>query len=107
MGWRRPLAGLACIATLAACSGNATPGSEAAARGRDVYLGYCVSCHAQDPARDGPLGPAVKGSSEELLRARVLHGTYPPGYTPKRPSAVMQPLPQLESKIPDLAAYLR
>ena len=53
------------------------------------------------------LGPAIKGSSRELLEAKILRGTYPPGYTPKRPSAVMQPMPHLASAIPDLAAYLQ
>jgi hypothetical protein len=42
-----------------------------------------------------------------LLEARVLRGAYPPGYTPKRPSAVMQPMPQVASSLSDLAAYLR
>jgi hypothetical protein len=36
-----------------------------------------------------------------------VRGTYPPGYTPKRPSAVMQPMPTLAPSIADLAAYLR
>jgi len=49
----------------------------------------------------------VKGSSRELLEARVLRGEYPPGYTPKRDTAIMQPVPQLARTIPDLAAYLR
>ena len=90
---------------LGACSG---PGADAAAdRGRQVYLASCTACHANDPAKDGPLGPAVKGSSLELLEARLLRGSYPPGYTPKRPSAVMQPLPNLAPTLPDLAAYLR
>jgi len=66
-----------------------------------------VSCHGPEPGRDGPLGPAVKGASRELLEARVLRGTYPPGYTPKRPTRVMPPLPALAADIPALADYLR
>ena len=60
-----------------------------------------------DPAQPGAIGPDVKGSSEELLRAKVLSGAYPPGYKPKRPTQVMQPIPQLANDIPNLAAYLR
>jgi mono/diheme cytochrome c family protein len=72
-----------------------------------VYLGQCTACHSRDPAADGPLGPAVKGSSRELLEARLLRGAYPPAYTPKRPGAVMQPMPHLAGSLDDLAAYLR
>ncbi|MBI3031494.1 MAG: cytochrome c [Candidatus Rokubacteria bacterium] len=88
---------------LAACAENGSP----AGRGRQVYLAQCTACHNSDPSRDGPLGPAVKGSSRELLEARVLRGTYPPGYRPKRATAVMQPMPQLASALDDLAAFLR
>ena len=75
-------------------------------KGRQVWMGNCVACHASDPAMDGPLGPAVAGSSRELLQARVLRGEYPTGYTPKRPSKVMPPRPDLAPSLPDLAAYL-
>jgi mono/diheme cytochrome c family protein len=97
---------LAVAALAAACSGP--PALEPAAeRGRQVYLGQCTACHAQDPARDGPLGPAVRGASRQLLEARILRGDYPAGYTPKRPGRVMQPLPHLAGSLDDLAAFLR
>ena len=76
-------------------------------KGRQIYLGQCVACHNRDPAKDGPLGPAVKGSTPELVEARVVRGEYPPGYTPKRPSKVMPSRPDLAASIPDLAVYLR
>ena len=91
---------------MSACSEQGTL-SASAERGRQVYLAQCTACHASDPAQNGPLGPALRGSSQELLEARVVRGTYPPGYTPKRPSAVMQPMPHVAPSIPDLAAYLR
>jgi mono/diheme cytochrome c family protein len=81
--------------------------SPEAARGRQVYQSQCIACHNSDPAQAGPLGPAVKASSRELLEAKVLRGSYPPGYTPKRPSAVMQPMPQLADAIPSLSEYLK
>ncbi len=109
-GW----AAVLCALALAACgdgegrkAGQPTAGAGDPGRGRQAYLAYCISCHADDPTRNGPLGPPIKGASRELLEARILRGAYPPGYTPKRDSAVMQPMPQVASQIPDLAAYLR
>jgi mono/diheme cytochrome c family protein len=93
---------LALALALAACAEEEGP----AGRGRQVYLAQCTACHNSDPAKDGPLGPAVKGSSRELLEARLLHGSYPPGYTPKWNTAAMQPQPALAPTIPDLAAFL-
>ena len=77
------------------------------AKGQQIWLGQCVACHNPDPGKDGPIGPAVKGASKDLLEARVVHGAYPPGYKPKRETKVMPPRPDLVAGIPDLAAYLR
>jgi mono/diheme cytochrome c family protein len=97
-----------CAVTLTALAGCSQEKlSPEAERGRQVYQAQCIACHNNDPAQPGAIGPAVKGPSEDLLRAKVLQGTYPPGYTPKRPTKVMQPMPQLANEIPALAAYLR
>ena len=80
----RPMLVAVVLAALAGCSGRSGLSPEAE-RGRQAYLAHCSSCHSADPAQNGPLGPAVEGSSRELLEARVLRGVYPPGYTPKRP----------------------
>ena len=105
---RRRAAVLALVALglAAGCS----PGeklSPEAERGRQVYQAQCIACHNPDPALAGPLGPPLKGSSDELLRAKLLQGAYPAGYSPKRPTKVMQPMPQVANDIPALAAYLR
>jgi mono/diheme cytochrome c family protein len=84
----------------------ATGGSGDPQKGRRVYMAVCISCHNPDPSKDGPIGPAVKGSSRELIEARVLYQSYPPGYTPKRKTALMPKQPQLAKDIADLAAYL-
>jgi len=104
---RRALAVIPLAAVLASCSNQGSSLSPQAERGRQVYIAQCTSCHAVDPTQNGPLGPAVKGSSRALLEARILRGAYPPGYTPKRPSAIMQPLPHLAGSLDDLAAFLR
>ena len=81
--------------------------SEAARRGGAVYRDLCSSCHHPDPHREGIQGPAVAGASSELLSAKVLHGVYPDGYTPKRTTGVMPVQPPLGERIDDLAAFLR
>lgn len=92
------LAGLAL-----ACSGAERSAAE---RGRLVYQQACISCHNPDPTQAGSVGPAIAGSSAELVTARVLRAEYPPGYTPKRDSKLMPPQPYLEPQLPELIAYL-
>ncbi len=75
-------------------------------RGRRAYVANCIACHNADPTMEGTLGPAVAGSSLALVEARVMRAEYPPGYTPKRPSALMPAQPYLKKDVPDLAAYL-
>jgi mono/diheme cytochrome c family protein len=75
-------------------------------RGRRAYVANCTACHNPDPTKEGTIGPAVAGSSLALVEARVLRAEYPPGYTPKRPSALMPAQPYLKKDVPDLAAYL-
>jgi mono/diheme cytochrome c family protein len=98
---------LAAAATLTACSEEPRPAGPNAERGRQIYLSQCIACHDANPAVAGPLGSPVKGSSRELLEAKVLKGTYPPGYTPKRTTNLMPPLPSLAPEISHLAAFLK
>ena len=76
-------------------------------RGRAVYVANCVACHNSDPSKDGPIGPAIKGSPPELVESRVLRTQYPPGYKPKRNTQVMPTFPFLKTEIPYLVVYLR
>jgi mono/diheme cytochrome c family protein len=82
-------------------------GQALADRGQIIYKSNCTACHNQDPSLDGAVGPAIKGSSLELLEARVLRGTYPEGYKPKRETGAMQVFPGLKDEIPALHAYLQ
>lgn len=75
-------------------------------RGRMIYQTNCTACHHSDPNKAGSLGPEVFGSSLELLEARIMRGTYPEGYKPKRDTKSMVPLPHLEKEIPALFQYL-
>lgn len=75
-------------------------------RGQQVYFSNCTSCHNANAKLDGPLGPAVAGSSLELLKARVLTKGYPPDYKPKRETDVMPALPHLAPEVEALHKYL-
>ncbi len=113
---------LAALLLAAACSEGGEPtGSEqstqakdgggateltAAQRGERVYENVCIACHNADPSLAAAVGPAVAGSSYELLEARVIHGRYPEGYTPKGGGGAMPVFPWLKDSIGDLEAYL-
>ena len=101
---RLTVAGLVAV-LLGGCADSG--GDALVERGRHVYLAQCIQCHNANPATSGPVGPAVKGASRELLEAKVLRGEYPPGYTPQRPTKVMPPQPGLGPDVPALAAYLK
>lgn len=75
-------------------------------RGRVVYQANCIACHNGDPKLAGSLGPDVWKSSRDLLEARLIHGTYPEGYKPKRSSRAMAAMPHLANDIDALTAYL-
>lgn len=76
-------------------------------QGRKTYIAHCISCHNINPRQDGALGPALAGSSLELLNVKVLTGEYPPGYKPRRETKAMAPLPMLKDKIEALHAFLQ
>jgi mono/diheme cytochrome c family protein len=98
--------GVVAIAVLA-CGCSESTSDPLAARGRQTYLAQCTQCHNPDPAQAGPVGPSVKGSSRELLEAKILRGTYPPGHKPKRPTSIMPVQPAVGPEIPALAAFLK
>ncbi len=75
-------------------------------RGRAVYTANCIACHNPDASLDGGIGPAVAGSSLELLEARIMRNEYPEDYRPKRDTRAMIPLPYLEKDLKALATYL-
>ena len=95
------------VATLACSAGEPEdPQAQLAKRGEQVYQNNCTACHARDPRQAGPVGPPIAGSSLDLLAAKVLRNSYPPGYTPQRDTKTMIPLVHLAPELPALAAYL-
>jgi mono/diheme cytochrome c family protein len=103
---------VACAFVLASCTKKSSVDlkdlspEQLSDRGRSIYVSNCTACHNTDPRKEGSVGPALTGSSKELIEARVLHADYPTGYQPKRSTKVMLALPQLEDEIPALTAYL-
>jgi mono/diheme cytochrome c family protein len=99
--------GAAAMLAWTACSdeGSAPPAG-AWARGQLVYKNVCVACHNPDPSLQGALGPAIAGSSRELVEARLVRGSYPEGYLPKLPSKAMPAFPHLAGSVDDLTAFL-
>ena len=73
--------------------------------GEIVYKQHCFGCHSNGDL-DG-FGPAIKNSSEELLKNKVLKGRYPNNYTPKRRTNFMPIFPFLKNNINGLAEYLK
>jgi mono/diheme cytochrome c family protein len=71
-----------------------------------IYVQNCIACHNTDPSKPGSVGPEIANSSRELLEMRIIEGKYPAGYTPKRKTSQMPPLPHLKPEIPALEAYL-
>jgi mono/diheme cytochrome c family protein len=102
------LAVSAAMLALTACKKEDLPPEQALRqRGQTLYTLHCASCHNPgDPRRDGGIGPAIAGSSSELLEARVLRGEYPAGYTPKRATRIMPRLPIDRKDVQALHAYL-
>ncbi len=96
------------LAVLVGCGqgSEADPDAALIQRGKVVYETSCSACHARAPGEDGPVGPAITGSSMELLRAKVLRNEYPAGYTPKRDTQAMVPLVHVEADLPAVHAYL-
>lgn len=109
-GWRS----LACAVTfglgaalaVAAGCGSGADSDDPVVRGRAAYLANCVACHSTNPKLAGPIGPPLAGVPPEVVRSKVMHNAYPPGYVPQRSTRAMVPLPHLEPKLDDIAAYL-
>ena len=78
-----------------------------ASSGQTRYQTVCIACHNTNPAEVGPIGPAIKGSSWELIFTKVTTGLYPLGYKPQRDTHIMPIFELTESDAKDLAEYLK
>lgn len=94
------------VLIFSACTKEERPLTDLEKRGKTVFVSNCIVCHNQDPRLAGSVGPDIAGSSLELVSARVMHQSYPPGYKPKRATKIMPALPFLEKDLPAVQAYL-
>jgi mono/diheme cytochrome c family protein len=76
-------------------------------KGRKSYFTYCISCHNSNPKLDGAIGPAIWGSSLELIEAKTQRGEYPAGYKPKRETKAMAVLPFVKDDLAAIHAFLQ
>ena len=79
--------------------------SSQAVLGEKVFKANCAVCHGAKG--QGASGPQNNDASLELLKAKVLTGSYPPGYKPKRTTRIMPRFPHLKDKIEAIYQYLQ
>ena len=76
-------------------------------KGQILFNTTCTACHNTNPKFDGAIGPAIVGSSLELLQLKIRKGEYPVGYKPTRDTKVMTLMPQLsDADIKAIHTYL-
>ncbi|MEQ8860038.1 MAG: c-type cytochrome [Pseudomonadales bacterium] len=61
----------------AACEASDAPDSY---DGRNLYLGYCASCHGAEGDGDGPVAPALAAALPDLRTIAVRRGSFPRGW---------------------------
>ena len=83
------------------------PADQLKADGRKIYVSNCIACHSADVDQDGSVGPALKSTTFEILKEKLLHGRYPDGYKGKRPiSGTMPRYAFTDEQIRALEAFL-
>jgi mono/diheme cytochrome c family protein len=75
------------------------------AHGARVFKTYCATCHGANAK--GGSGPDISDASLELLKSKVLTGSYPGGYTPKRATRSMPTFKLYDMDLEAIYDYLR
>lgn len=77
------------------------------ASGEVLYQANCTFCHSYNASVDGHIGPAITGTSFEVLEAKLHRATYPKGYIPKRTTLLMPTFPQFsQAELEAIYLYL-
>jgi mono/diheme cytochrome c family protein len=75
--------------------------------GKSIYMQNCIKCHGANPNYAGSLGPDLVSTPRDVLKSKVVDGTYPEDYEPKRKSKLMPKFPQLSENIEALHLYIQ
>jgi mono/diheme cytochrome c family protein len=75
--------------------------------GKRIYVSNCARCHNTNPHKPGSIGPDLFSTPENVFYTKVVHGKYPQGYKPKRPTKVMPKFKHLTNKIDMIYKYIR
>lgn len=72
-----------------------------------MYERNCTKCHNPDPSKAGPIGPELVSTPEKAFKQKVVHGTYPKNYKPKRQSNMMPKFAFLDIQVNSLYWYVQ
>ena len=97
-----------CLCVSSACEAKEKKGvSPLVKQGKALYMTTCIACHNADPRKPGVLGPEIRGATFGLLKVKIQRGIYPQGYTPKRPTKLMTPLPSItDDQVKAIEAFI-
>lgn len=75
--------------------------------GKTLYTTHCIRCHNSNPWLSGSVGPELITTPYAVFPTKVLQGSYPRGYAPKRRSKIMPTFPRLTKDIDKIYDYIR
>lgn len=84
---------------------SAEPMLASKAIGEKLFKTNCAACHGLKGQGAGC--PKNSDASLELLKSKVLNGSYPKGYKPRRNTRSMPKFPFLKDNIEDIHEYLK
>lgn len=75
--------------------------------GKRIYTLTCIKCHNKDPHIKGSIAPDLFTTPREVFHTKVITGTYPDGYTPKRKTKVMPKFKHLTNDVDKIYDYIQ
>ncbi len=75
--------------------------------GKQIYTSVCMKCHNANPSKPGSIGPDLYTTPLAVFKTKVVTGTYPAGYKPKRKTRIMPKFHHLTTKVNLVYNYIR
>lgn len=72
-----------------------------------LYERNCTKCHNMDPSKAGPIGPELVTTPQSVFRTKIVHGTYPKDYVPKRKTKIMPKFKLFDWQVDSLYWYVQ